>query len=320
MRILVLGGTSFVGRFIVTNATERGHDVTLFNRGRTGTELFPGVKRLIGDRDDGELSSLEEDSFDAVVDVSGLVPRHVRQAARVLRDRVDRYLFISTNAVYAPGAGPGADETAPLKEPEWNTEVIGATTYGPLKVACEHELDTHFGDRATIVRPGMLAGPHDNVDQFTYWVRRVARGGQIVLPGDPGQPVQILDARDLAHLVVRLLEQDLGGAYNAMGPAHPLTLSEMIHTCAQAAQAGIDLVLVPPEAVMARFPLVRPDRTWEQSFQRDFSRAREVGLPSTPLETTAADVLAWDRERGEPPLEPAPDPQVERNLLAYVQG
>lgn len=198
--------------------------------------------------------------------------------------------------------------------------MIGATTYGPLKVACEHELDSHFGERATIVRPGMLAGPHDNGDQFTYWVRRTARGGQVVLPGDPGQPVQILDVRDLAHLVVQLLEQDLPGTFNAMGPARPLTLSEMIHTCAQAAKAGVDLVLVPPETVMARFPLVRPDRTWEQSFQRDFSRAREVGLPSTPLETTAADVLAWDRERGEPPLKSAPDPQVERNLLSYIQG
>lgn len=320
MRILVLGGTSFVGRFIVAEALTQGHDLTLFNRGRTGTELFPEAERLRGDRDDGELNALHQGSWDAVVDVSGMVSRHVRQAAQALDDRVGRYLFVSSNAVYAPDPGPGADESAPLKEPEWHTEVIDAQTYGPLKVACEHELTSRYGDRATIVRPGVLVGPHDNVDRFTYWVRRAAQGGKVVLPGDPGQPVQILDVRDLARLVVRLLEEDRGGPFNAMGPAEPLTLAEMIHTCAEAARSRVELVLVPPTTVMAKFPLVRPDRVREQSFQRDFTRAREAGLPFTPLVTTATDVLAWDRERGEPVLGSAPHPEVERNLLSYVQG
>ncbi|WP_017602945.1 NAD-dependent epimerase/dehydratase family protein [Nocardiopsis alkaliphila] len=320
MRILVLGGTSFVGRFIVAEALHQGHDLTLFHRGRTGTDLFPEAERLRGDRDAADLTALKEGSWDAVVDVSAFVPRHVRQAAEILAERVGRYLFISTNAVYAPGAGPGADESAPLKDPEWHTEVIDEDTYGPLKVACENEVTSRYGDRATIVRPGVLIGPHDTGDQFTYWVRRAAQGGKVVLPGDPGQPVQVLDARDLARLVVRLLEEGHEGVFNAMGPPQPLTLAELIHTCAEAAESHIELVLVPPETVMAKFPLVRADRTWEQSFQRDFARAREVGLPSTPLLTTAADVLAWDRKRGEPPLKQAPHPEVERNLLAYVQG
>ena len=320
MRILVLGGTSFVGRSIVAEALDQGHDLTLFHRGRTGNDLFPHTERLRGDRDDGDLHALNEGSWDAVVDVSGFVSRHVRQAAQTLKDRVGRYLFVSTNAVYAPGPGPGADESAPLKEPEWHAEVVDAHTYGPLKVACEHELTSRYADKATIVRPGVLVGPHDNVGRFTYWVRRAAQGGKVVLPGDPGQPVQLLDARDLARFIVRLVEQDRSGVFNAMGPAEPLTLAEMIHTCAEAARSRVEPVLVPPTTVMARFPLVRPDRIREQSFQRDFTRAREAGLPFTPLVTTAADVLAWDRERGEPDLAPAPHPEVERSLLSYVQG
>lgn len=320
MRILVLGGTSFVGRAIVDDALREGHEVTLFNRGRTGRDLFPRTKLLPGDREEGDYSALNEGTWDAVVDVSGFAPRHVRQASDALGDRVGRYLFISSNAAYAPGAGVWADESAPLRAPEWTTEEIGRDTYGPLKVACEQELTSRHGRRATIVRPGMLAGPHDNVNQFTYWVRRAAKGGKVVLPGDPGQPVQLLDARDLARLVVRLLEDDREGEFNAMGPAEPLTLAEMLRTCAQAAGSEVEPVLVPPEAIMAAFPLVRPDRVWEQSFQRDFSKAREAGLPSTPLVTTAADVLAWDRERGEPPLGVGPSEEIERTLLSYVQG
>ncbi|MBE1458185.1 2'-hydroxyisoflavone reductase [Nocardiopsis terrae] len=320
MRILVLGGTSFVGRAIVDDALREGHEVTLFNRGRTGPELFTQAERLLGDREEGDYTALSGGSWDAVVDVSGFVPRHVRQAADALGDRVGRYLFVSSNAVYAAGVGPGADESAPLRAAEWTTEEVGRDTYGPLKAACEQEAASRYGERATIVRPGMLAGPHDNVNQFTYWVRRTARGGKVVLPGDPGQPVQVLDVRDLARLVSRLLADDRGGAFNAMGPAEPLTLSEMVRVCAQATGSEIELVLVPPETMMAAFPLVRPDRVSEQSFQRDFGRAREAGLPSTPLLTTAADVLAWDRDRGEPPLDVGPAPEVERTLLSYVQG
>lgn len=320
MRILVLGGTSFVGRTIVDDALRQEHEVTLFNRGRTAQDLFPRTKLLLGDRDEGDYTSLKEGTWDAVVDVSGFVPRHVRQASDALGDRAGRYLFISSNAVYAPGAGPWADESAPLRAPEWTTEEIGRNTYGPLKVACEQELTSRFGRRATIVRPGMLAGPHDNVNQFTYWVRRAARGGKVVLPGDPGQPVQLLDARDLARLVVRLLEDGREGVFNAMGPAEPLTLAEMLRICTEAAGSEVEPVLVPREAIMATFPLVRPDRVWEQSFQRDFSRAREAGLLLTPLATTAADVLAWDRERGEPELGVGPSAEIERTLLSYVQG
>ncbi|WP_431871648.1 NAD-dependent epimerase/dehydratase family protein [Nocardiopsis eucommiae] len=320
MRILVLGGTSFVGRAIVDDALRSGHEVTLFARGRTVPGLRSQPVLLRGDRRNGDYAALAEGTWDAVVDVGGSVPRHVRQAGETLGDRVGRYLFVSSHAVYAPGAGPGADESAPLRAPEWDTEEVGPDTRGPLGVACEQELTSRYGGRATVVRPGILAGPYDGGDQFTYWVRRAARGGRVVLPADPGQPVQLLDVRDLARLVVRLVEEDRGGVFNAMGPAEPLTLMGMLRACARAAGSEVEPVLVPPETIKARFPLVRPDPVWEQTFQRDFGRAREAGLPSTPLVTTAADVLAWDRERGEPPLGVGPTEEVERVLLSYVQG
>ncbi|WP_204077419.1 NAD-dependent epimerase/dehydratase family protein [Planotetraspora phitsanulokensis] len=316
MRILILGGTSFVGRAIVDAAREAGADLTLFGRGRTGSELFPGVPRRIGDRDTGDYAALREGVWDAVVDVSGYVPRHVRQACDVLGERAGRYLFISSNAVYQPGSGPGSDEDAPRLPAERDTEQIGADTYGPLKVACEDDLLARFGQRATIVRPGVVAGPYDNQELFTYWVRRAARGGRVALPGRPEQPVQVVDSRDLARLVLRLLADDRPGAFNAVGPAEPVTMAGLIETCAAAAGTRVEIVPVPAESVPPGFPLVRPDPVWELTFQRSAARARAAGMPATPLSVTAADVLAWDRERGLPPLEVGLSPEEEDRLLA----
>src|SRR3954468_20227464 len=168
MRILVLGGTAFVGRAIVTEALRRGHEVTLFGRGRTGGDLFPGVERRRGDRDTGDYAALAGGAWDAAVDVCGYVPRHVGQAMDALGDRVGRYLFISSAAVYAQDViVPGAGEEAPLRSPERGTEEIDDHTYGPLKVACEADIVARYADRATIVRPGIVAGPHDPTDRFT---------------------------------------------------------------------------------------------------------------------------------------------------------
>ncbi|MEU8269438.1 NAD-dependent epimerase/dehydratase family protein [Sphaerisporangium sp. NPDC049002] len=316
MRVLVLGGGSFVGRAIVDDFLRGGHEVTLFSRGRTGAGLFPGVPRRVGDRDSGDYASLREGVWDAVVDVSAYVPRHVRQAGEVLGDRAGRYVFISSNAVYRPGGGPGSDEDAPRLPPERDTEVIDGATYGPLKVACEDEVLARYGRRATIVRPGIVAGPYDQQDLFTYWVRRAARGGRVALPGDPGQPVQVLDSRDLARLVVLLVTGDRPGVFNAVGPAEPVTLGGLIQVCAAAAGSRVEVVPVPPGAVPGGFPLVRADPVWALTFQRSAARARAAGMPATPLEVTAADVLAWDRGRGEPPLSEGPSAQEEERLLA----
>ena len=162
MRILVLGGTSFVGRAIVDDALRCGHEVTLFSRGRTGSELFPGVPRLTGDRDTGDYAALRDGRWDAVADVSGYVPRHTGQAMDALGDRVGRYLFISSHAVYQhAGVGPGSTEDTPRRPAVRDTEELSGETYGPLKVACEDDVLARYGDRATIVRPGKVSGPHD---------------------------------------------------------------------------------------------------------------------------------------------------------------
>jgi 2'-hydroxyisoflavone reductase len=314
VRILVLGGTSFVGRAIVDDALRTGFDVTLFSRGQTGAGLFPGLPRRRGDRETGDYAALGDDRWDAVVDVSGYVPRHVGQAMDALGDRAGRYLFISSHAVYqTEGVGPGSIEDTPRRPPVRDTEELNGETYGRLKVACEDDVTARYGDRATIVRPGKVAGPHDNQRGLTYWARRAARGGRVALPADPDQPVQVVDVRDLARLVVQLLADDRSGAFHAVGPAHPATLAGLIATCATAAGTDVDLVLVPPALAPPMFPLVRAN--WP-SQQRSPARARAAGLPATPLLTTAADTLAWDRARGEPPLDSGFTPAQEQAILA----
>ncbi|MEU8683916.1 NAD-dependent epimerase/dehydratase family protein [Streptomyces sp. NPDC048611] len=321
MRILVLGGTLFVGRAIVEDALRTGAEVTLFGRGRTGAGLFPGVPRLIGDRETGDYGALRDGRWDAVVDVSGYVPRHVGQAMDALGDRAGRYLFVSSHAVYQQmGVGPGSTEDTPRRPPVRHTEELREDTYGPLKVACEDDVVARYGARATLVRPGRVAGPHDVQGAFTYWVRRAARGGRVALPADPGQPVQVIDSRDLARLVVQLLVDARPGAFHAVGPDEPTTLGGLIETCARVAGTEAEIVPVPPEGRPPVFPLVRTERTEWPTQQRSRARARAAGLPATPLEVTAADVLAWDRGCGEPPLEAGYSPEEERALLARYDG
>jgi nucleoside-diphosphate-sugar epimerase len=314
VRILVLGGTSFVGRAIVEDALRTGADVTLFGRGKTGPDLFGDLTRLIGDRDTGDYAALGAGRWDAVVDASGYVPRHVGQAMDALGERAGRYLFISSHAVYQhDGVGPGSTEDTPRRPPVRDTEELTNDTYGPLKVACEDDVVARYGARATIVRPGKVAGLHDWQRGLTYWVRRAARGGRVAVPGDPRQPVQVIDSRDLARLVVRLLTDDRSGAFHAVGPATPVTLGGVVETCARVAGTEVDIVPVPMAMAPPFFPLVRTD--WPAQ-QRSPARARAAGLPATALEVTAADVLAWDRQRGEPPLDGGFTPEQEQAVLA----
>jgi 2'-hydroxyisoflavone reductase len=316
VRILVLGGTSFVGRAIVEHALSHGAGVTLFGRGKTGADLFPEVSRLIGDREAGDYAALGAGTWDAVVDVSGYVPRHVGQAMDALGDRVGRYLFISSHAVYdGTRVGPGSTEDSPRRPPVRETEELTDETYGPLKVACEDDVVARFGSGATIVRPGKVAGPHDPQDGLTYWVRRASRGGRVAVPADPRQPVQVIDSRDLARLVVQLVADDRAGAFHAVGPADPVTIGELIGVCAGAAGTEVEIVRVPAESAPPLFPLIK--QNWA-SQQRSPARARAAGMPATPLAVTAADVLAWDRARGEPPLEGGFTAEEEKAALAQA--
>lgn len=316
MRILVLGGTSFVGRAIVDDALHTGAEVTLFSRGRTGSELFPDVPRRIGDRDSGDYTALREGTWDAVVDVSAYVPRHCGQAMDALGDRVGRYLLISSQAVYVrTHVGPDSDEDTPRRPPVRDTEELTEETYGPLKVACEDDVSARYGSRATILRPGKVVGPYDVQAGLTYWVRRAARGGRVALPGRPEQPVQVVDSRDLARLVVQLLVDDRSGAFHAVGPAEPTTMADLIHTCARVAGSQVEIVPVPADTAPPFFPLIRPESTWSTQ-RRSPARARAAGMPATPLAVTVADVLAWDRARGEPLLGHGFSPEEEAKLLS----
>jgi 2'-hydroxyisoflavone reductase len=295
MDVLVLGGTSFVGRWIVERLLERGHRPTLFNRGRTGTDLFPGVERLVGDRTTGDYSVLTGRSWDAVVDVTGYIPRHVAELLTALGDHRGRYVFLSTGLVYDRSAATGEiTEATPRLPAHRGSEDVDDTTYGPLKVACEDDLLAHFGERLAVVRPGWVAGPHDPSGGFTYWVRRVARGGRVAVPVRLDQPMQVVDVRDLANLVTLLVERDLPGAYNAVGPWPAVTLGDLIRACGDA-----DFVSVAGEV---DWPLLLPDASWDVLFRISAAAAHEVGMSRTPLARTVADTLAWDRERGEPPL------------------
>ena len=309
MRILVMGGTSFVGRAIVEEALLRGDDVTLLGRGRTGTQLFPGVARLVGDRDTGDYAALTAAvaagaDWDAVADVTAYVPRHVTELADALGDHGGRYLFISTGSVYdkALAAPTAMDEDAPRLAPVRDTEQVTGETYGGLKVACEDDARARFAGRVTVVRPGIVAGPHDVTDRFTYWVRRAALGGRVAVPARLDQPVQVVDSRDLARLVLALLHDDRSGTFNAVGPAEPVTLADLIQACAEGAGTTVELVAVDPGGVAQGFPLVLPDASWDALYRRSAQAARAVGLTATPLARTAADTLAWDRGRGLPAL------------------
>lgn len=311
MDILVLGGTSFVGRQIAHDLLDRGHTLTLFARGKTGADLFPDVPRRLGDRESGDYANLHGQRWDAVVDVSGYVPRHVAQAADAIGD-TGRYLFISTGSVYSHEglADASMTESSPRLPAYRESEIIDGETYGGLKVACEDDVLARWGDRASIVRPGIVAGLHDSTDRFTYWARRAPQGGRVAVPGRLDQPVQVVDSRDLARLVTLVLEQDLTTVVNAVGPREPVTLRGLIETCAD----GVATELVPVTPI-ERFPLVMADPRYDPMFRRDASLAHSLGMPATPLTQTAADVRAWDLARGLPPLLEGFTPSQEATVL-----
>jgi 2'-hydroxyisoflavone reductase len=324
MRILVLGGTRFLGRAFVDAARGRDHALTLFNRGRTNPELHPGVERLTGDRDGG-LAALAGRSWDAVMDPSGFFPRLVAASAQALAGSATRYLFVSSISVYAEPIPRGVDETgrlATLADP--TVEDVGGGTYGGLKALCEARVREAFGARALIVRPGLIVGPHDTTDRFPYWPRRMARGGEVLAPGSPDAPTQFIDVRDLAAWMVGLLERGVAGTFNATGPATPLTLGECLERIRAAVGGDATLTWVSEAFLKAegvepwlQLPL------WvhgaDQAFETtSIARALAEGLAFRPLEETARDTLAWERTlvRDTRPPSPALTPEREAALLA----
>ncbi len=297
MKILVIGGTHFVGRHFVDAALARGHEITLFNRGKSG-DVFPNVENLRGDRE-GDLSVLKGRHWDAVVDTCGYVPRVVRLSAELLQNQVDRYLFISTISVYDVMDRPGENESARLQTlDDPTTEEITGGSYGGLKVLCEQVVEALYGDRALNVRPGMIVGPHDPTDRYTYWDVRTAKGGEILVPGSADRPVQMIDARDLGAFMVRLLENNAKGAFNATGPEKPLTWGEWMDVFHQATGSDATFTYVSDEFLQHRnvpgetLPFWVP-ATYENLFAVSVQRALDAGLTFRPALDTARDTLAW---------------------------
>lgn len=316
-RILILGGTGFIGPPMVEYALARGHEVTLFNRGRTNTHLFPEVEKLVGDRSD-DLSALENREWDVVIDNHATLPRWVRQTAQLLKNSASQYIHVSTISVYAPAsydnAEPGSPaedaarigEASPLAQlpaSHDGSEDVTGQTYGPFKWMAEQEARDAFGDRATVVRPGLIVGPGDPTDRFTYWPVRIDRGGDVLAPGDGQDAVQIIDARDLTAWIVRLAESGTAGTFNAAGPSSRLSMSEMLGGIRAATTAPIRFQWVPSEFLaehsvsawgdmpvwIARSPL---------TFVRN-ARAVEAGLTFRPLAETARDTIEWNANRPE---------------------
>jgi len=300
---VIIGGTVFLGRHIVEAALVRGHEITLFNRGQHNPELFPGLEKLRGDRDGG-LNALQGRTWDAAIDTCGYVPRIVAQSAGLLANAVDRYVFISSISAYADASEPGIDEEGPLAAPEFASEEITGETYGPLKVACELEVQRAFPDRALIIRPGLIVGPNDPTDRFTYWPVRLHKGGRVLAPEPKDGPAQIIDVRDLAEWTIRLLEDGQSGTYNATGPADPITMAEMLELCRQAVGPESTLEWLPADALLSadvepwmELPLWLPEEETAGLLAVDISRALASGLTFRPIGETATDTLAWAKTR-----------------------
>jgi 2'-hydroxyisoflavone reductase len=297
LELLVLGGTGFIGPHMVRAALNAGHRVTLFNRGRSNRDLFPGVETLIGDRD-GNLESLKDRSWDAVIDNSGYVPRHVSDSADLLRPAVGQYLFISSVSAYRSFDVPGIEEDYPLGVlDDESTEEVTNETYGPMKALCEQAVVQAYPETATIVRPGYIVGPGDRTDRWTYWPLRIRAGGNVLAPGTPADPVQIIDARDLARFVIGALEKQTYGTFNAVGPERALTMGTMLDAMIETTGSGASLVWVDSGTLTERsafLPIWAPGDGPTAGLHRISSaRARAAGMTYTAIDKTVRDTLAW---------------------------
>jgi 2'-hydroxyisoflavone reductase len=323
VRILVLGGTLFVGRHLVEAALERGHEVTLFNRGQTDPGLYPELETLHGDRAAGDLERLRESTWDAVVDTSARVPRWVREATTLLADRVGHYTFVSSCSVYADTTLPGTNESSPVHmlEDETAEEITSADVYGGLKVLCERELERALPGRSLSARAGLIVGPYDMSGRFTYWVHRIARGGDVLAPEPRDQPVQLIHARDLADWLLGMAERGETGVFNATGPEQPLTMEGVLESIVAETGGDARLVWVDEDYLVdngveawSDLPLwLAPGGNPEVAnfLAVDVSKAVTAGLSFRPLARTIRDTL----EHADTSPEAGLDETRERELL-----
>lgn len=319
MKLLFIGGTEFVGRAMVSAALAGGHEVTLFHRGKTNPDLFPTAERIQGDRET-DLDRLDGRAWDAAIDTCGYLPHQVELSTAKLASAVGLYAFISTISVYDESiyATPGMNEDGPLAalegEPAQTIHEITGETYGPLKARCEQIIEAAMPGRALMIRPGLIVGPHDMTDRFTYWPVRIARGGETVAP--PADTLtQFIDVRDLGNWTVHMVEQGATGPFNATGPDKPLNFGELLEACREVAGSDAAQLVAMDEA----FLLEQEVRPWQDLplylpqdrsglMQLDISRARAAGLTFRPLAETVRDTLRWFRK------ERSADPQLRVGL------
>lgn len=333
LKILILGGTAFLGPAVVEQARMRGHEITLFNRGRTNADMFPDLEKLQGDRD-GDLESLKGGKWDVCLDDSGYIPHMVKDSAQLLSPNVGQYIFISSVSVYADVSKPGVNESSPvatisagdLAAAKTQKDITGAN-YGALKALCEQAAQAACPGRTCVIRPGLIVGPRDRSDRFTYWPVRVARGGEVLAPDAPDTPTQIIDVRDLADFIVRCIEQGTNGVFNATSAPGELTIGEMLDACrrvsgsdatftwadsafleAHEVSAWTDMpVWVPLDGEDAGHPFT------------DVSRALKAGLVYRPISETVRGTLDWwatvPQERRDAPMKAGLNAEREAELL-----
>jgi 2'-hydroxyisoflavone reductase len=309
LNILILGGTGFTGPHQVRYALARGHKVTLFNRGKRAKQDWPGeVEELLGDRSINDLKSLEGREWDVCIDNPTSVPFWVRDVGKVLKGKVKQYVFISTISVFAQNAKPNAEDAETAKytgkdiyAETRDTLMADMNLYGPMKAACEREAETWFPGITTVIRPGLIVGPGDETDRFTYWPVRIARGGDVLAPSLGNDPVQYIDARDLAEWTIRMVEQRAFGIYNATGPDYEMSMAAMLYGIRAITTQGAKLHWVPAEFLAEHevspwgdMPVWVPDDAENAGFGRTvIKKAVASGLTFRSLATTAADTLAW---------------------------
>lgn len=327
LRILILGGTNFIGPHQVRAAVARGHEVTLFNRGITNPDLFPDLETLIGDRE-GDFASLAGREWDVVIDNPANIPRWVRLSAAALSGSVGKYVFVSSTGVYVPYLTTDIHEDAPvdtIEDPE--TEVVDGRTFGALKALAEDEARGAFPDSHLVVRPTYIIGPGDPTDRYTYWPVRLARGGSVLAPGDPSDPMQHVDVRDLGAFMIKAVEDDLTGTMNIVGPREPLTMGSLLERTraaigSDATLTWVDAAFLNEHGLPALTYWTEPAGDYLGMMQVNGDRAHAAGFEMRPLEQTAVETLAWfnaqDAERQE--LRAGLAPEREAELLAAFRG
>ncbi len=332
LQILVLGGTRFIGIHMTRLAMERGHKVALFNRGKTNAALFPQLEHLKGDRN-GELDALKGRAWDVVIDDSGYVPRQVRLSAQLLAPHVRQYLFVSTISVYASNATPNSEDSATARIADETIEKVDGETYGPLKALCERAVENAMPGRVTVLRPGLIVGPEDNTDRFTYWPARAARGGEFMAPGSPGDGIQFVDARDLAKFALDVLEKRVTGTFNVVSPPKAVTMGDLVSQSVAAANRMVKPtppphpIWLPAEFLEAQnvapwsdMPVWLPGKGDYEAFaQIHTERAQRAGFKVRPLSETVRDTLAWHLTRPQSEqsaLKSGIAPEREREVLA----